>query len=377
MPSLSSKLSPGLLLALLVALPLLVAIGIFAWAHIDHPRDRISDAACDKANTVSGGCIACFPVNAVPDVLSELALSPKGDTLYAIDQRPRLPSKNSQLVAWATSDGTELWRRTLAGYRQSTAIAPTGDKIAAWTADATAPISLLSLPDGKLLGETSPVSLEFSDVAFNDTGSQFFFTPKGGQKQSASLRDGLLTMAPISSRRANCDEGAVGFGYLGEVSSRDGKIAVFLGSNLLGSRHIVSANAYVSASRLSDAICDASFVGFASPPSDWPGAETMYAIFSPDNKRLAIAYSIPDAQDYGGLLIQIRDLSHLTNEIRPTSMPLVATFPVNGAFPDLGWSPDGHRLAVIYETTTSRRRRAMTGGTLGPEAMQARIYAIP
>lgn len=362
---------------ILVGLCVLAVVGGYAWSRLHERGSLITDPACGKANEAKGGCIISFPVHAVPAVHSEITLSPSGDTLYALDGKAHDhdSAAGSQLVAWKTSDGAELWRRAIDGYVQSLAIAPAGDKLVAWSMDATATIRLLSLPDGKLLGQTPPISFNIGDVAFNDAGSEISFTPSTDGKMTARLQDGQLMVSPVPLSPTGCYGNVVGFGYLGEVTSRDGKVSVISVPNYSVSKfHFVWTNTSVSTKSLLDAICKAPFVAFVSPPPEWPDIAEMYATFSPDNKRLAIVYSLADTEKgYGGLVIEIRDLSHLADKGRASSVPLIASFPIEGSYPDLGWSQDGHRLAVIYETTASRRAR----GGRDLEDGQARIYSIP
>lgn len=198
---------------ILVGLCVLAVVGGYAWSRLHERGSLITDPACGKANEAKGGCIISFPVHAVPAVHSEITLSPSGDTLYALDGKAHDhdSAAGSQLVAWKTSDGAELWRRAIDGYVQSLAIAPAGDKLVAWSMDATATIRLLSLPDGKLLGQTPPISFNIGDVAFNTLGAinqsscnKDFSCVKGFCPSFVTVNGGQLR------KKAPVDLGAIG-----------------------------------------------------------------------------------------------------------------------------------------------------------------------
>jgi len=285
-----------------------VASGIYAGLHRNNPGFPVSDAPCvaPKVGADIAGCVANFSVHARLSPFGEPALSPSGDTFYAVDQKGDDGMIVPQLVAWRISDGTELWRRTLEGDAWALAMAPKGDKVATWVRDARLPIQILSLSDGKLLAQTEPIDWIRSSVFFNGDGTAILLA-RHGELFTIKVREGDLAMKlpdpdPYSQK---CFLNAVGTGFFGEVTGWDRKLAAILISNDDNLSYLpAQQDSIVTEEKFLDATCEATHLAFLTPPRKWPDAVPRPAVFSPDSKRLAVAYNVPGTDDdYGGLII--------------------------------------------------------------------------
>jgi hypothetical protein len=315
----------------------------------------------------AAGCVASFPIAGI-DVWpsTSIALSAQAGALLAAGPVRGDDSKQA-LVAYGIADGRELWRLPVEGAKRSVAVSAAGDRAALWNPGGPA-IRVLAIPDGRPVAEV-PGTWLGEDVSFAADGAAIVLGDRNARRIHR-LADGATTPVP-GFGNAECS-GPVGQSNLDRVTSRDNGVTVQVntGSDSLSFR----AGRIESAPRLARSIlCDTPGFAILPPPADRPDAYASYLSFSPGNDRLAVVYDV-STRDGGAssTVIEIRDMSARPGaDEAPQPAAVLASFAIDGmVYQRLGWSADGHRLAVLHDPAPGADRPDQ------PE-LRARIYAVP
>jgi hypothetical protein len=360
-----------LLGAVAIAILVVGAAGALVWQRWGDSGTRLGEPSCGPLSTsATAGCVATFPIHGI-DVWpsTTIALSPQTGTLLVTGTIGTNETQQA-LVGLAIADGHEIWRLPITGAKPSVAVSAAGDKVALWSKAANSPVRILGVPDGHPIAEIAGEGLN-ADAAFVADGTAIVLGARNTRRIQRFSGGSVISEPAPGFIPGGCG-GAVGQGSSDRVVSRDNTVLVQV--NTTGDSLSFRAGRIESAEGLKHTVlCDTPGFTILPAPAGWPGAAASFLSFSPDDDRLAIVYAVPPLQDRdGGTIVEIRDMSgrHQIGDADTSAQPaeILASFVIDGTVhARLGWSPDGHRLAVLEDPTPGQDR----------QEQQARIYAVP
>jgi hypothetical protein len=339
-----------------LALAVLIGTGA-ATAWFVASRDQVEEPRCQPAgqNARHPGCIASVPIRDI--LISEnttIALMPDGGTLLAAGVTAS--DLKSVLVGLRATDGYEDWRVPLEGPPEeyNVSVSASGGKAAVWPywSAENKSIHIVHVPGGAPLVDVPLAEPFIHDVAFSADEAAIVTEGRRGRTYPLSNPTAQPATAPTFDE-AKCGS-LIGRSNIGSVLSRDNRIVVFLLNN---EKAPMRLGVFSSIGRLSAAICGAERVAVLDAPAGWPHAKAVFVSFSPNDDRLAVIHVDQRSRSSPlewSTLLEIWDTDRLSR---------LAAFRIRGLVGyRMGWSQDGHRLAVV---------RSGSDGTV------ARIYEIP